>query len=68
MSRRAKIEVFCITLVVVGFVLRIFDGPYVILGAVLATAGIVAVIVEEYRRVQRGRPKPPWPPAEGDET
>jgi len=45
----------------VAFVLRAFDGPYVIAAGIVGTAGIVGSIVEGYRDTQHWRPKPPWP-------
>jgi hypothetical protein len=60
MSRHAKIMVLCVAAIGVAFVLRAFDGPYVIAAGIVGTAGIFGLIVEGYRDAQHGRPQPPW--------
>jgi len=68
MSRPARGFVICLAAGAAGFRLRALDGLFVILGAIVATAGIVGGIVLEYREAQLGRPKPPWPPDDSPES
>ena len=62
MPRQLEVLLVCGAVIAAGRLIASFDGPFVLLGGAVGSAGFVGIIVWVRRQYQKERSKPPWPP------